>query len=480
MAAVTNPFTITYAGQAVGGASDIYLLHGPSVVDKSFATFRLVFDVIVKATSYANLKTRSETLEAAFRARMTHGQTLIVNTSGDTWTYTHGTDLFNAHATIAKSGNPETDRGHSRAYTIAIDGELPADDESGLRDVAVQVDYEAGRQRIVTMQGVYTALSGTAAAAQYQADFDAEATVFLNLVDSGATWEQVDEGYSLDRHKSDASTAFPHICNFHRQFAEVLFNQSSGTLDDTDVRDHAVTFSDVSEHPGDSLAALYRLRRVVGTYDCAADIEQTTDLQTLFDSKIKDHVRDTFVTNFSPQVYAVEDRRVSYDETAKRVSVSITFTYLSSKGSTILEMQQSVAYREDRLIDYTPVHGNDELAFDADLGWAVVERVWSRSVVAVGLFGPIRRIARRGSRVPGQIPGFFDVGKVIAGGRLDQPPTSRSLKGGWHVVGSNSQAMPMVIGDPDETQIKTTVLTETVVERLHNTPGVTGRRVGVF
>jgi hypothetical protein len=161
--AITNPFSITYGSRQVGGSTD-YQLHGPYVLDKSFDRLRLVFDVVVVAVSFADLQSKSDTLETDFRLR---DQSLTIDLDGSTWTFTRGTHILAVTSSIVKSGNPDTDKGYSRAYTITIEAELPADDEQGLRDVEVLVDVDASRRKTVTMRGTYTALSGTDAVAQY-------------------------------------------------------------------------------------------------------------------------------------------------------------------------------------------------------------------------------------------------------------------------------------------------------------------------
>jgi hypothetical protein len=133
--AVNNTFTIVYAanvsspssGESVGGSSDTYQLHGPYIIDKSYDSFRLVFDVVVVGTSYdtdANgVQQLSAALETAFRKR---DRNLKIDIDGTAWTYTNGTTFLNSQSTIAKSGDTESDRGFSRAYTIEIS--WPAED----------------------------------------------------------------------------------------------------------------------------------------------------------------------------------------------------------------------------------------------------------------------------------------------------------------------------------------------------------------
>lgn len=445
--ALTNPFSITYAGQEVGGTSDTYLLHGPYVIDKSFATIRVVFDVVVTAGSYSALQSASDTLETALRKR---DQSFSIALSGSTWTYTFGTDVLNSSASIAKSGDPETDRGYSRAYTCVIEGELPADDQDGLRSLEVTVDYEVSRRKIISMGGTYTALSGVLAAAQYLADFDTEAATILAAIGGGATFELVDENYTRDR--------VDHTCNFTRQYAQLLTNQSQGTLDDTSIKDHEITFTDASQHPGDSREGIYRLRRVIGAYSCSLDVEVATNLQTVYTSKIKPLIDATFQSNFAPVAYAVEDTRISYDETSKRLSATIQYLYQKAGGDDVVEVSQSIAFREARNIDYTPVHSQGEYSQYADVGWSVLERISTRTVLVIGDEKPKRRL------------GVAKTEKGPAGDFETVQAGPNVQKAGWNIVQNTSQVSDQWLGDPDETQLKLSLLTETVVERWNELP----------
>jgi len=443
---ITNPISITYAGQSVGGSSSTYLLNGPYVIDKSFQTLRMVFDVIVVSSSISGLKTASNTLEVAFRKR---DQSFSIDMSGSTWTYTEGTDVLNVTASLAKSGDPETDRGFSRAYTCVIEAEIPAEDQQGMRTLEVEVSKDPSRRVVVSMGGTYSAISGTLAVAQYLSDFDAEAATILSAVDNSATFELVDESYTRDRND--------HTCNFSRQYQELLFNQSQGLLDDTSIKDHEVTFTDTSQHPGDSKENVYRLRRVVGTYSCTLDVDVATNLKSVYESKVKPLIDATFKSNFNPVVFAVEDSRLSFDETSKRMSVTIQYLYQKAGGDDVVEVTQSYAFREARNIDYTPVHSQGEFSQYADLGWAVLERISTRTVLVIGDEKPQRRL--------GITPKEGPAGKmetVSAGPNVQ--------KAGWNIMQNTSQVSDQWIGDPDETQIKLSLLTETVVERWNEIP----------
>jgi len=467
--AITNPIAITYGSRSIGGSSATYQIVGPYILDKSYDSFRLVVDVVVVASSIATLQESCDVLEDDFRKRLTDGQTLIIDMDGNRWTYTVGQTLLQARSSIAKSGNVDLDRGASRGYTITLEAQLPADDsdDAGLRDIEVLVDFEAGRQKVVTMRGTYTATTAGDAKARYDADADTTCTSYLTVIDSDATFELVDESFTMDRE--GGSTPAPHVLNFTRQFNELLANQSQGSLDDGQIKDHRITFTNVNQYPGDSREDVNRLQRVIGSYDCAVDIEQTTTLKIVYRNKIKPHIRQLFRDNFEPAVFGVEEERVSYDETAKRISVSFQFIFQPSGGDQLVEVSQSVAFRETRSIDYTPTHSDDELAAFADVGFGVLERVWNRTAIAIGAESPKLRIRER-ARNDGPIGRFND--NILGQQGPDNRNTSEIEQYGWNVVASTSQVTPRVLGDPNGQEfITVTVLTESVTERYNAKPG---------
>ena len=442
--AVNNPFKITYGSRAVGGDSDDYQLHGPYVLEKTFDTIRVVFDVVVVAETRTEFQNFCDNIETDFRKR---DQTLKIDLDAiddeggaSLWTYTPGSNILNTTSTVTKSGNPQTDRGLSRAYTVVIEGGLPADDASpvtGLREIAWHIAYESGRQKIVSCQGVYTASETPAQTArqnyQHANGADAEATTFLAALDGSATFELVSEEFTEDRNN--------HEVTFQRQYVELLANQTKTDLDNTSIRDHQMVFTDLSQHPGDSTLLADRLRRVVANYDCAVDIDQTTDLKAVFDDEVMPHIKQFFDTTFAPSDFCVEDRRASYNETTKRLSVAIQFLYRRAGAEPWVEATESAGFRETRTIDYTPVHGKDELGMFADPGWIVLEYVVSRTFVMVGQGVPTRRVS-----------------------------ASRVSRSGWNLIANDSRVSPRIVGDGDHEQIELTVVNETLVYRFNNRP----------
>jgi len=447
--AVSGKFTIRYGTRTVGSTATYQLL-GPYVQSKEYGVLRLTFEVVVVASSYAGLQSASENLEDDFRER---DKDLVITLDTAAWTYTHGTHIWNTSASTTKTGDSETDVGYSRSYTCEVTGDLPSDGEgSPLLNIEFNVDYESGRRAILSMQGIYTATDGSnSASANYLANADDEATTFTGSI--SGTFEMVDEQYSYDRNDSQ--------CSFSRQYSQILSDQDQSGPDSTKIRDHRMTFTEMSQHPGDSVESIYRMRRVVGTYDCAIDVIVSTDLYSLVEDTILPHVKQLFETNFQPQVFTVEDHRFSYDESSKRVSISIQFLYQKDGGDDIVEVTQSMSYREQRNLDMTPVHLDDEFAAEVDVGWAVLDRIATRTVVVIGDETPKRRI--------GVTPDEGIAGPIVMPG--SEPPAGKGVvQNGWNIISNTSQTQERWMGDPNETQIKMTVLTETVVERWNTSP----------
>jgi hypothetical protein len=466
---LTNPISINYAGTLLGGDSD-YQLIGPYVIDKSYTDLRIVADVLVSAEDQTTMDELSEALEDAFRQRLADSNTIVITVGNRSKTWRVGTHILEVEASIAKSGNPETDYGSSRAYTVTIVAKLPADAEfdDGLQELEVLVQKTPSRQTVVTFRGAYTSTADGNALSSYSDKFDQIATNYTNLIKPGAVFDMVEEDYSLDRQGS-SGTPSPHACRFYRQYAEVITPQSQGIFDDPQIRDHNITFTDRSQFPGESDVTASRLRRVTGTFGCAIDIDETQDLQAVYLDKIRPYLVDTFQAEFSPNVFAMEEESVSYDKTSSRIAVQFQFVYQAAGYTSTVESSTSVTLREARTIDYTPTHGRRELAMDADVGWATVERIFTRTVVAIGSDSPRARIS--GESANGAAGSFGSVAGVDGPDDRNGRVVNRS---GWNIVANNSTATRHWMGDPDGERIPLTVLTENVVERYHESPAAGG------
>lgn len=440
---VANPFKITYGTVSVGGDSATLQLLGPYTISLSHSQLRVAFDAIVVATDFDTLHSISTLVEEGFRKR---DVSLSIEIDGEEWDYTHGQNVLNVRASCAKSGNRETDRGYSRAYTVTIEGELPATDQDGLRDLEVMTSYTAARQKMVTMRGTYSALSGDLATATYLAEFTARADVILFGIDGAATWELVEESHGRDR--------LDHATAFSRQYVQILAEQSIGILNDPQIRDHRVAFSESLQHPGDSLEGIHRMRRVRASYDAAVVVTETQALDTVARDKVLPHLLALFSANFTPRVYGVEEQTITTDPTRNLVSIVAQFVYVTNEASNILEVEESIVYQEVRNIDYTPIHDGGETSAYADVGFMIRERTFSRTAMI---------LADDTKDLDGSSSSTFAPRTASALG-------AAAVSTGWNKVRQNRRATTRWVGDPQHVQFRVAIVSDEVTSRYHSTP----------
>ena len=469
MPAATNPLTITWKGTSVGGDSSSYQLDGAHTLEKSYDRFLMVFDVVVVAEDYADLHAKSDALEQVFSTRLSGDESLVIDIDGTAWTYTSGQTIFDAVPTITKSGDPQLDYGLTRTYTIKIEGQLPDDSGGGLREFQVLVAYDNTRRRTVTMRGQYFASSEGDATSRYLSNFDAEASTYLTFVDSSATWELVDEGYTIDRQPGDDLLPRPHRCDFSRQYLEIIDEQSSSQADDAAIVDHRVTFTDLSSWPATGNQDAQPLRQVFAQFDCGVDVTESLDLREQYEQKIRPLLRERFVAVYNPQAFAVEETRVSFDRTNNRIAASVIFTYQSNNATELVSVTESVTYEEQRNPEYTNVHNSDEVSAYCDVGTAIITRSWNRTAVAIGQQSPNWRISNPGGAQGGVVGDWTQATANIPG--PDNRNGTQVQESGWNVIYNNSTVSPEYVGDPNgEQRIEMSVLTEQIVERYHREP----------
>jgi len=470
---VTDPLTITYGDIVIGGDSS-YRLNGPYVLDRSYETFRMVVPVVVLATDLDDLWSKCDALETKFSRPLAPQTALRISLGTSEWEYTIGAEMLSAEASILKTGDPSTDRGNSRGYTITITGDLPADTGGGgLRELQVSADADASGLWSVTFRGFYSSTEATDALSNYRSQFDGVANSYLSTIASSTeygsiAWEIVQENFELPyerRRSTDPRLA--HV-QFFRQYQQVFSNQSS-TKNDDRIADHRVTFALMHNGVGDSRSDIQRLKRVTCNYDAAIVGYESDDPHQIAEEVIKPHIVDLFQSEFSPNTYGLEDFRLSFSPSQSRVGVQATFVY-TSNGSDILELSWSCAYREQRNIDYTYLHEDNTLAAVANAGFDIIERVWTRTMMVEGAYAPTSRIWKNGSTAQpfnDSLPNGAGQGDDLSG------PDGRdmSLKtSGWNIISNNSQVTPKYIGITDEgEQVLVTVVQDVIVERYTET-----------
>lgn len=498
MASIPVPFKITYGPQSVGGNSAVYRLDGAHRESITFEELNLEFIVQVVGDSRTDFQNRCATLEEAFRER---DQDLVIDLDNiadpdgaSTFTYLFGTDILNTRSNIQKTGDDDTDAGLSRAYAVSITGQLPSTDKNsslltGLRDISFSLTYESGRQKRITFTGVYTAtpaqLTPVRAAKQARQNFkdgttgaDAEAAAYFALVAAGDAMELVSEDFNEDRNN--------HTVQFKRTYIELLDDQTQGVRDAPEIRDHNFSMSESLDQPGDSGKNVFRLREVSAKYDCAIDIEVTTDPMAVFLDKIRPHLVARFKSEFSPQQFCVTRRLVDYDHTRKRLSVDMTFFYQKAGGENLTEISSSVRITELQNVDWTPTHENNRFAANIDIGWATRQRITTINSMVIGEETPKPRIesagggtttadatsggGKGGSRTANSTGGGAAVLPAVPGGGAGFGLPDPGGGGGWIEISIDREATTHWLGDPDEQQLLVTKLAEQKTEQYFEKP----------
>lgn len=242
---VTRELSIAYGSFTVGG-STARQIDGFTMVERDYEASAVEFSFITSATTAAAFATEVDAVEDAFRIPR---QNLTITQESQTLlSLSHtGNTGFNAAPRIIKQGDVG-DTGRSRHYTVRIDFGMPADNVSTSfrRTSTVKIEYDPSRRRTVTINATYTAnTDGTAALAQYRATISTYGTSVLNVIDSTATWELIGEP---DVTYDDQNK----VCDAVAVYREIIFNQSSGGLDEADIVDPSLTFAREKTAPGDS------------------------------------------------------------------------------------------------------------------------------------------------------------------------------------------------------------------------------------
>lgn len=252
---MARELTVTYDTTTLGGSafqiggSTARQIEGYHIIENDYVVSGFEVSFITSATSEAAFAAECIAVQNAFR--IPRGDLTVVLGSTDILVRKHSNNTgFDAEPRITKQGDVG-DTGRSRHYTVRLDFGMPATATNAFRrDSSVTVEYTPSRRRTVTIQGSYTAnaTDGTTTAyAQYNAQIGTYATSVLAVIDNAATWEVVGEPNVTynDTNK---------VCSFVKMYREIIFNQSSGTLNDTGIVDPILTITRNRMAPGDSTA----------------------------------------------------------------------------------------------------------------------------------------------------------------------------------------------------------------------------------
>jgi hypothetical protein len=353
MPAVTRELSVVYGSTTVGGGTE-YLLEFPLSIRKDYIDFEIRFPFVLTATSGADFASQIDAVEDAFREKNNRVQVLQ---DGNTLFDANPADNsgFNTTAEISKIGTEGADSGRSRRYEVTIRGQLPADEtgKSGRQDSTIELGEDSARRQTVTISGRYTALSSNDARAQYDASIAAYASTVLTAIDSSATFELIDEMTTNDDEDKNL--------DFVRVYREILYNQSSGTLDDTSIVSDVIRVSRVEDRPGDTpIGNPKRLIQLNCTYTAWIDKTESTDLESKWENTIRGYLVDTVADSIQSGSKAVVVSAPDYNFSEN--SISATLTIWARNGSSVIEMRKSTTYDTNFGIQVRNVHADDPFA----------------------------------------------------------------------------------------------------------------------
>jgi hypothetical protein len=251
---MARDYAISYGTFNVGG-STARQIDGEvrRTLDNNFETTVVEFDFITTAATDAAFSTECLACENAFRVPR---QDFVFTQASQTIESLKQSDNtgLDCNPTISKAGDP-ADTGRSIKYHVRLEFGRPADNMTeasipkGLRYDTITVSYSPSRQRTVTIEGIFTAYSGTGAYERYLANISTYATAALASIDtaggfSGVNWEKINEP-KVDQNISDK------FSNFTVVFKEILYPQGVNTKDITELVD-PILLVDVERYSWDS------------------------------------------------------------------------------------------------------------------------------------------------------------------------------------------------------------------------------------
>lgn len=345
---------------AFGGQSD-FMLTGKYREDRSYLSQTLAFDAVLLGASltesqFSTLVSQVEQVcrTPRQRIRVTQGAQVLRDlnpTAGAT-----GNTGFNAEPSIAKSAG-DWDTGRSRSWSVSLSASLPADlaGQSGRAYSSSALSIEPSGRRIVEITGLYTALTTSEAFARYEASIDAFCATVLTTLGGGGVFEKVSDGATID----DTNKG----CEFARRYEQVLYNQSSGTLDDSRFVQSRFTYKRSQVAPGDGDSSARRLEPIGVEFDCWVN-SGTTDLEGTWENAIRPYIFSQVQSRFSLGQIALVGTNVNCEAALNRISGSLDLLGVSKEGGGLVEYDEQTTISMDEGKTFVGVWNGDPLAFD--------------------------------------------------------------------------------------------------------------------
>lgn len=376
--AITRELSIIYGSTTVGAGTN-HLIDAPFRINKSYERITVDFDLIVTGTSDSNFASVCSTIETAFRTPRQRLRILFNSAShGDYDPSGSVNSGFDAEPTISKVGS-DFDTGRSRRYSVSITARLPADlaGQDGRLTSSVVLSFTDSVRRRLSVTGTYTALVGNSARTQFNAAIDA----YISSLTTGfgGIWEG-----PFDRQEAANDT--DKTLNFSRVYEELIFNQSTGTLDDTQIRRQSLQVTTLFEAPGDSSFQGNRPNRfkvLSVAYSCSVDKTATQDLKSVYDVKVKPFLLATALTVAGGGSSTIVSHSPSFDFAENRLAVSMTVFVTGS--SNVITARVSTSDSVSSGWELIPVWDGDRLTRDEFPGPIRLIRTITATATVLGL-----------------------------------------------------------------------------------------------
>nr|AKH46586.1 hypothetical protein [uncultured marine virus] len=323
-AAVTRELSIVYGTLTIGGTTD-RLIDGKWKYDRGYEQTAVECEFVTTAATEAAFATEVAAVEAAFatpraRLRVIQGSQTLLDFDPST------NSGFNATPQIVKVGNV-ADTGRSRRYRVRITVDMPADlsGQNGRRSSTVEVSAAASGRRTMRVTGVYTALSGNSARTQYAASIDAYAGTLIASL--GGTWELVAEPTA----KADDTDK---VLEFDRVYQEIVYAQSSGGANDSEIFDQRFLITRTKLAPGDDPSkGAQRLVELAVSYS-ASIAKGVTDIVGKWENSIRPYILAEVQSAAGTGSLAViqDSPQFNYDDN----KIAATMSVLAVSGSSFL------------------------------------------------------------------------------------------------------------------------------------------------
>ncbi|ANS05705.1 hypothetical protein [uncultured Mediterranean phage] len=392
------------AAFAVAGASD-FMMHEKHSKDASYKTRTYSFEVVFSETTEANFENRCTALEQVFR---TPRQRLRILTNSVTLDDLNpaagsgGNTGFHQDPSVEKLAD-DWDNSRSRHYRVSIQVQLPADlpGQNGRQDSAIQLSFTGNRIARVSLSGRYTALGANDARAQYDAQIATyAAAVFtslglsnMELTDETATSDDIDK-----------------FLDFSRVYDELIYDQSSGTRDNTSIVRGVYIYTRGQTAPGDSDSNAKRLEDLQVDFRCEVDKSVSTGLESLWTGTVRPYILAQLKSIYSLTQVALVNTNVDVDKSRNTISGRLNVKATASGGGSVVQASESTTMRHNTGKILEPVWDGNAFAKHVYQGAADLIRTVRRTLLVLGGAG--------GGGSTG--PNFANVGggNVGAGGRL--------------------------------------------------------------